>query len=1140
MGVIREKRQSGSIGPIGTVNLNTGGVEKYNSISKAANSMFEIALNEMSRSSAKEGADRAAAVSSSQITTVNPITGRPEALDDFNADMFLGRTAGEAYERVITDRFNTEISNDIKVKANELTTKYQDNPNNIQIVSEALGEYVKNLAFGSERNGKPTLFTNFIEDNGKVEIANAKMTLTKLNHQRQKEQLANDLLEANQSDLLTAYEAGKSFLLDGATEEEARLSNTVSDFENWMESRVAKNADGIEARLLKSGADKQHEIALKTAFIGGRIEKIMPTLYGNPIQRQNFLLAVQTNGENETILNKLSPELIPELQNILKFSSPKTNEQFANYIKDFDRNLVTLEAREKAVLAEQQKAETSAIKEEKDQRKVIKKIGVEKFKIDLSERADLKTAEMYGKAAFAYNQFYETSQVGPMSFDVMTGMREGAVLLDFLIESAMADIGRLEFTLDGFVSDQDILMKAETRNSMVTELRQSYLKGFIALGMEDGNADAFASAIIGKGNRENLSPFQSLLVDAIERNRLYRDDDDRSEINAYVTQSEDKFKQLRIDFQEHSTLLRTATLLSSQAKRGIMRGKDFAELQENIMQSNLTATQKRNLINEVKLGGAEGVINVMTDPDSSQLNGMQEYIRSEGTSRDESVLLLTEESLTIAQSVLEISATVPDAKNRILAALKSREEIIKQQEADAEARLKIERKKINNRNAVFSSTSEKTKDVRIEADLILEENGVVSPTDPSSLTPLFYAINANTLTFKTRNTIDSFMTGRTRFTDEEGEIIVRHLQRLLNDPISYRSNADGIGIEEGQFGGVVNRLRGSFSPEKIAEIRELVARKEYYGDRRSASEILLEMKMQQEGDQSKLKRAEVFTDSRGERISEANFVASAIGNISNPNVLEDLMPIARMYADMGYDKSEVQERLLAEFKDNYGESDHVIDFGAKAAFLNGTQYSKLALTKQFPDPDQRAEFIRLVNESLPRGFRLGEPVQMRFTTRVEGGGKLVSDETVEMGMTKQVFLVPVEGAEFEAPQYYTYFLDDDGELRGLIYEDPTDEFGNVTGKQWPMFDGSITDDFMKNKFEAEQQLTLIEAEKAKEKANTPVFGDRFKQMFGIFQQLNVPLSEGEYGDTSGFLFIPQDRPPLPEDFRPRVRNQKLQ
>ena len=39
-------------------------------------------------------------------------------------------------------------------------------------------------------------------------------------------------------------------LLDGATEEEARLSNTVSDFENWMESRVAKNADGIEEDYL--------------------------------------------------------------------------------------------------------------------------------------------------------------------------------------------------------------------------------------------------------------------------------------------------------------------------------------------------------------------------------------------------------------------------------------------------------------------------------------------------------------------------------------------------------------------------------------------------------------------------------------------------------------------------------------------------------------------------------------------------------------------------------------------------------------------------------------------------------------------------------------------------------------------------
>ena len=96
----------------------------------------------------------------------------------------------------------------------------------------------------------------------------------------------------------------------------------------------------------------------------------MPTLWQSD-STPKLLLAVQTNGENETILNKLSSELIPELQNILKFSSPETNEQFVNYIKDFDRNLVTLEAREKAVLAEQQKAETSAIKEEKIKEKKL-------------------------------------------------------------------------------------------------------------------------------------------------------------------------------------------------------------------------------------------------------------------------------------------------------------------------------------------------------------------------------------------------------------------------------------------------------------------------------------------------------------------------------------------------------------------------------------------------------------------------------------------------------------------------------------------------------------------------------------------------------------------------------------------------
>ena len=50
--------------------------------------------------------------------------------------------------------------------------------------------------------------------------------------------------------------------------------------------------------------------------------------------------------------------------------------------------------------------------------------------------------------------------------------------------------GRLTFTLDGFVNDPEIMLKAETRNEMIKELRQSYLKGFVALGMEDGNIDS--------------------------------------------------------------------------------------------------------------------------------------------------------------------------------------------------------------------------------------------------------------------------------------------------------------------------------------------------------------------------------------------------------------------------------------------------------------------------------------------------------------------------------------------------------------------------------------------------------------------------------------------------------------------------
>ena len=82
-----------------------------------------------------------------------------------------------------------------------------------------------------------------------------------------------------------------------------------------------------------------------------------------------------------------------------------------------------------------------------------------------------------------------------------------------------------------------------------------------------------------------------------------------------------------------------------------------------------------------------------------------------------------------------------------------------------------------------------------------------------------------------------------------------------------------------------------------------------------------------------------------------------------------------------------------------------------------------------------------------------------------------------------------------------------------------------------MFEVNITDEFMRNKFEAEQQLLIIEAEEARKKANTPLFSYGTKRRFGIFRQLNIPLTEGEYGDTSGFLFISPDTEQAPKTSR---------
>ena len=160
MGVIREKRQVGSLGPVGVVRQQSS--NQYQRIAAATNKLTQLAIGEMGRQSAISGKKLAQEEETSKITTLDPITNKPEALSWIEDNSFFGRVGKEAYEETIAKRFQFEIDNQLKLKAKEFAIKYQDKDGGVELFKDQMHQYIDNMATGSEATG----YSNYIMQTG--------------------------------------------------------------------------------------------------------------------------------------------------------------------------------------------------------------------------------------------------------------------------------------------------------------------------------------------------------------------------------------------------------------------------------------------------------------------------------------------------------------------------------------------------------------------------------------------------------------------------------------------------------------------------------------------------------------------------------------------------------------------------------------------------------------------------------------------------------------------------------------------------------------------------------------------------------------------------------------------------------------
>lgn len=204
MSIIREKNQF-AIGPIG-VARTAAPVEGSNaagtiaeSVYRSANQMSEMFFRRAAQKAEKAGLETAAGVARTDIMLIDPATGAPKA---YEPPKGMGLIAQEAYQRVISTRFQAAIEDEIKLKATELSIKYDGS---VDRYSAAMSEYIGAMAENADGQ-----FKGLIVDIGSSYL-NATRGAMALDQMRKERDAAKKAYEASYDAGLLALEDASAY-----------------------------------------------------------------------------------------------------------------------------------------------------------------------------------------------------------------------------------------------------------------------------------------------------------------------------------------------------------------------------------------------------------------------------------------------------------------------------------------------------------------------------------------------------------------------------------------------------------------------------------------------------------------------------------------------------------------------------------------------------------------------------------------------------------------------------------------------------------------------------------------------------------------------------------------------------------------
>lgn len=342
MAVKRSVRKFG-LQQIGVMRLPAADDKISTAVVNAANSMrqrqFELAKDEAIES----GASKAAELDLSSVTTLDETTKLPQAMALAQS---MGRFSGEAFEKVLVQRFENSLSSDISAKKTELLAKLADQPNGAALFENSFKDYLD--ATGANASG---YYKQIIVDYGASAMSDGvtRLQVAQIERMRAKAKETQD--EEKQNVLLAAFNSGNS-------------ENTFEYFaasKRFLENSISYKELGITTESEITEFQKQQ----KTFFLQG---KLTSGLQDPELAKQSTIISqyFSTGGSNY-IYDELTPKaqgLIDEIKNVLNTESSSDLIQFSSDVNAF----FSQAAQSGQIFAEIESAEAAQLKAQHDNR----------------------------------------------------------------------------------------------------------------------------------------------------------------------------------------------------------------------------------------------------------------------------------------------------------------------------------------------------------------------------------------------------------------------------------------------------------------------------------------------------------------------------------------------------------------------------------------------------------------------------------------------------------------------------------------------------------------------------------------------------------------------------------------------------